>query len=94
MNDEVIKEFEGRISAVEASAKQAHKRIDDVDRLTESVYTLATETRLMREDMNEIKGRVDVIEQKPARRWDLVATVMITAVITGIIEYLISILSF
>jgi len=88
MNDDVIKEFEGRITAVEQSAKQAHKRIDDVDKLTESVYTLATETRLMREDLSEMKCRVDTIEQKPGKRWDVILTTVITAVVSYALGYI------
>jgi len=90
MNDDVIREFEGRIAKVEASAASAHKRIDDVDKLTESVYTLANETKRMREDLGEIKGRVEVMESKPSKRWDLVTAITATAIITGVIEFLIT----
>ena len=68
---------------MEQSSKSAHKRIDNMERLTESVYTLATETKQMREEMNEIKDRVTNIEEKPSKRWDLVVTTIITAVVSG-----------
>ena len=37
----------------------------------------------MREEMNEIKDRVTNIEEKPSKRWDLVVTTIITAVVSG-----------
>jgi len=88
MNDDIIKEFEGRITAVEQSTKQAHRRIDDVDRLTESVYTLATETRLMREELGQIKGRLETIEQRPGKRWDVIITAVIAALASGALGYI------
>lgn len=90
--EDFIKEFEGRITAVEQSAKQAHKRIDNQDKLTESIYSLVTEFKLMREDVNDIKNRVDIIEQKPGKRWDLVTTTIITAITSGVLGYILSII--
>lgn len=88
MNEDVIRELAERVRGVEEQAKSAHKRIDDVEKLTESVYTLANETKRMREDLGDIKGRVDNIEQKPARRWELVVATVITAVVSYALGYI------
>ena len=87
---ENVKEVWERLTALEQSSKSAHNRIDNMERLTESVYTLATETKLMREEMNDLKDRVTSIEEKPSKRWDLVVTTIITAVVSGGIGMFIS----
>lgn len=88
--EDFIKEFEGRMTTCEQSTKQAHKRIDNLDKLTESVYSLATEVKLMREDTSEIKNRVDIIEQRPSKRYDLIVNTFITAVLSGTLGYILN----
>ena len=53
------KELWERLTVVEQSTKSAHHRLDSLDRLTESVHILATETKAMREDVSDITSRVD-----------------------------------
>ena len=86
----VVREYEHRISAVEQSIKYAHHRINDIEKLVESVHTIANEIKHMREDLNDVKERVDIIEEKPAKRWDLVVTTVVTAVTSGFVGYLLS----
>ena len=88
--DRIIMEYEGRISTTEQNVKSAHKRIDDIEKLVESVHTIANEIKHMREDLNDVKERVDIIEEKPAKRWDLVVTTVVTAVTSGFVGYLLS----
>ena len=52
------KELWERLTVVEQSTKSAHHRLDSLDRLTESVHILATETKAMREDVSDITSRV------------------------------------
>lgn len=70
---------------VDESTKQAHKRIDTLEHKVENIYELtssvkeiATETKAMREDVNKIDDRVKSIEDKPAKNWDKVMSLMIT----------------
>ena len=51
------KELWERLTVVEQSTKSAHHRLDSLDRLTESVHILATETKAMREDVSDITSR-------------------------------------
>ena len=86
----VVREYEHRISAVEQSIKSAHHRINDIEKLVESVHTIANGIKHMREDLNDVKERVDIIEEKPAKRWDLVVTTVVTALVSGFVGYLLS----
>ena len=61
------KELWERLTVVEQSTKSAHHRLDSLDRLTESVHILATETKAMREDVSDITSRVDEIEKRPTK---------------------------
>ena len=85
--DNEQKEMWERLTAVEQSTKSAHHRIDTLDKLTESVHIIATETKAMREDVNEI-------EKKPNKRYETVVTAVITALVGGLIGYCVKILGF
>lgn len=74
MEAENEKEIWERLTKVEQSAKSAHHRIDTLDKLTESVHIIATETKAMREDVNDITERVDEIEKKPNKRYETTET--------------------
>lgn len=88
------KELWERLTVVEQSTKSAHHRLDSLDRLTESVYIIATETKAMREDVNDITERVDEIEKKPNKRYETVVTAVITALVGGLIGYFVKMLGF
>ena len=66
------------------------KTINDIEKLVESVHTIANEIKHMREDLNDVKERVDIIEEKPAKRWDLVVTTVVTALVSGLFGMLLS----
>lgn len=67
--------------------KSIHHRLDNLEKLTESVHIIATEVKAMREDVNDITQRVDEIERRPQKRYDAVVVAIITAVIGGFIGY-------
>jgi len=66
--DEETKIFE-RLARIEQDSKSTHRRLDNLERLTESVHIIATEIKAMREDVNDITGRVDEIENRDGEMW-------------------------
>lgn len=90
MNEKYDKEMWERMTAVEASAKQAHKRLDEIAKLTESVHVIATETRAMREDLNSVRDRVDEIEARPVKRYDFVVDTVIKVILSGTVGFMVS----
>jgi len=44
----------------------------------------------IKEDISEVKQDVKDLKEKPAKRWDLIITVMITAIVTGLVSFAIS----
>ena len=82
------KELWERLTVVEQSTKSA------LDRLTESVHILATETKAMREDVSDITSRVDEIEKRPTKRYETVVGAIITVLVGAVIGYVVKMLGF
>ena len=76
-----------KLAHLEESLKSAHRRIDSIEKLTNSVYELASSIKTMQHDMTDMSGRIKTIEEKPAKRWDLVITTAITTIVGIIIGY-------
>ncbi|NLA63642.1 MAG: hypothetical protein GX857_10575 [Bacteroidales bacterium] len=86
-----------RLSAVEESAKSAHKRLDELISLNDSVKNLAISTAKMAEQMKtltdnsaKLDQKISDLELKPAKRWETVAMQIVQLVIAGIVGFLLS----
>ena len=53
------------LGEIESSLKSAHKRIDDTNKLVESVYKLATSIEAMQHDIADVRRRMDTFEERP-----------------------------
>ena len=84
MNEVEIAE---RLAALEQDKKTANHRLENLEKLTESVYSLAQSVKSMQEDLKNIMARVAEIEKRPAKRWETLIAAIITAVIGGIVGY-------
>lgn len=80
--------FEGRLTKVETKVEELEKRQDNLDDLVITVKTLATREENVESDVKEIKTDVKDIISKPAKRWDTIIASIITAIVAGIIGYL------
>ena len=86
-----------RLTAVEESAKSAHKRLDELISLNDSVKNLAISTAKMAEQMKtltdnsaKLDQKISDLELKPARRWETVAMQIIQLLVAGVIGFLLS----
>ena len=84
MNEVEIAE---RLAALEQDKKAANHRLENLEKLTESVYSLAQSVKSMQEDLKNIMARVAEIEKRPAKRWETLIAAISTAVIGGIVGY-------
>ena len=84
------KELWERMTATEQSLKSVHHRIDNIERLTESVYTLATEVKEMRTNLDRDCHDVDELQDKPSKRMDVIVNTIITALASGIVGYILA----
>ena len=86
-NEAAIRE---RLMAVESSVKSAHHRIDNIEELTQSVKTLAVETKYLKEDISDVKEKIDVIAGRPSQILTVIITALITATISGVMGFILS----
>ena len=94
-----IKEIWERLTACESSNKSAHHRIDNLERMADSVHEIAissnqtvSEIKALREDFKKVDERVNNLEQKPIKRYETVITAILTGFGTGIIGYILGVL--
>ena len=74
------------LGEMESSLKSAHKRIDAMEKLTNSVYELAISLKAMQRDLTDISNRVKTMEEAPKKRWDLVCTTFISALVGYLVK--------
>ena len=94
-----FKEIVERLTAGEASIKSAHHRIDELQEMHKTIKDLAvataqiaTETKKLREDYNKADEEIQELKEKPVKRYETVVTTLITALCSGVVGYLISII--
>lgn len=86
-NEAAIRE---RLTAVESSVKSAHHRIDNIEELTQSVKSLAVETKYLKEDVSDVKEKIDVIAGRPSQILTVIITALITATVSGFVGFAIT----
>ena len=86
-NEAAIRE---RLTAVESSVKSAHHRIDNIEELTQSVKSLAVETKYLKEDISDVKEKIDVIAVRPSHFITVIITALITATVSGFVGFAIT----
>lgn len=92
MNDESREVFE-RLTRNEASLKSAHRRLDVVERLTQSVSDMVAEIRHMREDISLVQSEVNEIKNRPGKLFDKFTGAVIGALGTAVAAAILSFLT-
>lgn len=88
---------EHRLTAVEDRSKSNERRIgalekrqDDLEELTLTVKTLAIKEENIESTVKEIKDDVKEFKNKPAKRWELLVTTVITLVVGAVLGFIFS----
>ena len=83
---------EERLTILETNDKNIFRQIDDIKaeqkeqgRLVIAVEKLANKTDTIAEKVDRIDTRIETIEAKPAKKYDRIQDIVLTAVITVII---------
>ena len=90
MNGENEKEIWERLTSVESSAKSAHHRIDNFEKLTQSVSDMVVEVKHMREDLNKMNDELDEVKSRPAQIYDKFIYAAVGAAASGIVSIVMS----
>lgn len=95
MTEEKLLEIENRLTKVEARAESNTHRLDEHDdaikensNLIGAIKELATETKYMREDLNETIARLNKLESKDGDKWDKFKWLIVAGLVTIILGYL------
>lgn len=90
-------DLDERVTRHTEQIKTCFNQIDETRSMAESVHKLATTVEILalelkstNKKMDKLTQEVEEIKEKPAKRWDNVVGVFITAVATAIITFLIT----
>ena len=86
----VEREFEHRLTQVEAKVGEIEKRQDSLDDLIGTVKVLADREKRVEDDVKEIKANVKEMAGRPAKRWENLVTQVITLVVAAIAGYILA----
>lgn len=93
-NDETLQIILQEQAAMKEQIKALSNEFREQKKLTESVHTLAltvrdltNEQKTLSSSVATVKKDVDELKEKPAKRWESVVTVIITAIVTATITY-------
>lgn len=85
--------FEHRLTQVEDRVKSNTKRLDEMaarqsnlEKLTTAVSLVQKEQEHLGESMEEVKGKLQTLLEKPGKRWES----LVAAGIAGVVGFLIS----
>ena len=91
-----MQEIGAALARQEEQIKGLARRMDNLEKLTESVNALAKSVERLTvqqaqtdTQITTLTGEVNEIKEKPGKRWDLVITAAITAIISAVITLLI-----
>ena len=92
-----LAEHEKEIGSLKHRMNDMEERTDTIQQLAMSVQELAFNIQAMVKEQERYSKaqerafkRINALESKPAKRWDTLATVVITALASGIITFMLS----
>ena len=102
MTTEEKVEFEHRLTEAEHRAKSNTRRVEKLELQTEAIQSLATSVEVMvkeqghqteaieriEKNVEKLDDKVEVLEQKPARRWESIAEKVILTIVGAVLGYL------
>lgn len=90
-------DHERRLTEVEERAKanshrldEVEKRQDNLDELVGTVKVLAVRERQVEADVKEIKSDVKSLAGKPAQRWEMLVTQIISLLVAAVVGFILA----
>lgn len=92
--DKAMQEINERVVKVEEQVKTAFHRIEEVQKLTETVHRLATSIELLAQSQKTTERKVDTLASdmdamklRPGKAWDNAVKTILTAVVSAVAAY-------
>lgn len=93
----ILNDLQARMIRMEEQVKTLFKQQTNIEKLTETVHTLALSIKeqgmnLQSTDkkLDGVKNDVDELKQKPAKRWETVITGVISALVGAFMAYMLT----
>lgn len=93
-------EHEKRLVECEQRSKSNTRRldemrpiVDEIHKMGELLVEITTEMRHTNKDLREIKDKVETLEERPAKKWDTLSTVIVTALTSAIVTYIFTLIT-
>ena len=83
--EENVKSNQHRIDEHDEKFKEVYKKLEDTHELTYAIKEIATEVKLMREDVNKLDTRVGNIEKEPAENYKEVKKAIRDKIIASVV---------
>ena len=95
MSDAEIQKIAVELAAQKEQIKTLFTRVNEQKTLTDSVHKLAISLERLTlaqkstaDKVDDLTGDVEELKNRPAKRWDSAATVVITAIITAVLTFI------
>lgn len=85
-----LTEVEERSKSNEHRLTELEKRQDNLDDLVSTVKVLAVREEAVENDVKEIKSDVKSLKGKPGEMWDSVVKLIVTAVVSAIVGFVLA----
>ena len=90
-------EMIAKLAAFETEVREMNRRLESLEKLTQSVHDVATSVQLLAQRQSAMEGQVSTIAEdvgelkdKPAKRWEAVVACVISGLGGAFITYLVS----
>ena len=90
VHDEFAKRMEDEHNRQNERITVLEEKVEDIGSLTASVASLAKSVEQMAKAQEKQGKRLEVLEQKPAKRWDSIVEKAILVIVTALITYALS----
>ena len=79
-----------RVGELEEDTNIIHELVVSVKELAMNIQSMVKEQERYAKSQERAFQRIEVLEKKPAKRWESVVTVLITVVATAVVTYFLS----
>lgn len=100
----MAEDVELRLAAVEQRCKSNGHRLEHLEKQQEAIHSLAASLQVMateqkhqtetiksvKEDVGRLESKVDVLEKKPAKRWEGIVDKMIWGVLGAVLAFVLA----
>lgn len=97
-------DFEHRLTSAEHRAESNTRRVEKLEYQTEAIQSLATSVEVMvkelghqteaieriEKNVDKLDSKVEVLEQKPAKRWENVVEKIVITIVVAVVGYLLA----